>query len=181
MSGLNLRPVSTEYNLVLLIVFSQFDSAPALRVSWRQPPEPFRLSAIYLAPLPSVFTVMVPTAVCLLPLCVSVWMQANKRAKAHARTTQLHCLFIHLLFHPLPALTTVTFLSPQKEVYECACLRGIEVPLVFVCLTLVALVPSCCCWTKPVVSPVTKAASLSVSLCLSTPSSLFSHTLHAGW
>jgi len=61
------------------------------------------------------------------------------------------------------------------------CVSSKEVPQAFVCLTLVALVPSRCWGTKTVVSPVTKAASLSVSLCLSSSSSLFSHTLHAGW
>lgn len=90
--------------------------------------------------------------------------------------------FLVLFQHTQLLINTFCFLRlPQKEVHEriWLCTRArTEVPLLFVCMTLVALVPRQCCRTKTVVSAVTKAAPLSFSPLLSSapPPSLFSHT-----
>lgn len=123
--------------------------------------------------LPSVFTVMVPTTVCRLGVCVCVcWLVM---ALTHV------ALFVHRLdcFLALPVQTAPHYHSLWCV---CVCVSGVEVPLAFVCLTLVALVPPWWRWTKTVVSAVTKAASLYLSLTLSPLAvlPLFSHA-HAAW
>lgn len=114
---------------------------------------------------------MVPTTVCLLPLCQSVWMHAFKRVMAHMYTVAL--FRSQLPPHPHSRVSSEGSL-------ECVCCvsqaKGCLWP--FVCLTLVALVPPQYCRTKTVVFPVTKAAPLCGWLCLS--SCIFSHTLDTG-
>lgn len=100
--------------------------------------------------------------------------------------TQFHCLFLGLLFpsssstgsFPLSFSCSCVFLvGSLVNMLVCVCPQSTEVPLAFVCLTLVALVPPWWCGTKTVVSPVTKAATLSVSLCLLlSVLPLFSHS-----
>lgn len=139
--------------------------------------------------MPSVFAVMVPSShslsasiVLVLCGCVHASMRWHT-VLLFVYTFLFFICFLLLLQHTQLLINTFCFLRlPQKEVHEriWLCTRArTEVPLLFVCMTLVALVPRQCCRTKTVVSAVTKAAPLSFSPLLSsappTPS-LFSHT-----